>query len=213
MLCRKSSDGPSFAFESMGHSKGLGMKISKVAGNNLWSPLLALIAVTAMAAPPPSVPGAAAAVDVLKLQSVRLTFGENESGPNVVFVKPGQPIPDLYAHFRFSGTGTVAVRWEFVPPGDNYADGRALLPETQSRSDTSGDTGRRSVLDRGEILLPALGTYRLPGPNTRDIPRDTLGRSMIILRIESAESQGRSAKQSAIAIKGLQLYLQGPAGK
>lgn len=159
--------------------------------------------------PPPSVPGAAG-VEELKISSIKLTFGMDESAPNVKFVPQGTPIPEAIAHIRYSGTGTISGRWEWVPPGVTYVS-MARVPDAQSKTDPSVDSGRNVLLSSFEVLLPALGTYKLAGPEVAKIPRDVLGRGQIVLRLESAESFGELAKQRPIAINALTLHLQGPA--
>lgn len=189
---------------------------SKIAATCAKVGLAALLVASSLASgegprkiPPPSVPGAAG-VEELKISSIKLTFGLDESAPNVKFVPQGSPIPQAVAHIRYSGTGTISGRWEWVPPGVNYVS-MARVPDAQSKVDPSVDSARHVLIENFEILLPALGTYRLPGPDAAKIPRDVLGRGQMVLRLESAESFGEPAKQRPIAINALTLHLQGPA--
>lgn len=163
----------------------------------------------AVAATPPSAPGAAG-IEPIKIQSIQLSFGPADVGPNVKFVKPGTALPTFHAYFRYQGTGSVRGRWELALPGEPSPDARARVPEQQMTAEARAAVQRYQLLDTFNITLPALSTHRLPAPDAKKIPRDLVGKYHIVLVLEEVTSFGKNAPQSAIGIRPLQIHLLGP---
>jgi hypothetical protein len=177
----------------------------------LGATVVAATARGARAATPPSAPGSPG-LGVLRIESVNLTFGLQESGVSTATAQLGVALPAFRAIIRYTGTGTLSGRWEFAGPTDPITDERPLLPLSQMSSSERDALPQAQLLESFSVLLPPLvGNYSLSGPSLHADSLKIIGAYRILLRISDVTSSGRPVAQQRLPIKSLRLHLR--AGK
>jgi hypothetical protein len=135
------------------------------------------------------------------LLDVKLAF---ETGAPVLFMKPDQTPPALYAEIAYNGTGQLKGRWEVVLPGDEPPAARDLLTEATLPVEERGLQRRYTELSRFSVFLPPTGRYTLPGPEVSRLPRAIEGLHTVLLRIEASDDkEGDSNLDAAGAGSGV----------
>jgi hypothetical protein len=131
------------------------------------------------------------------LLDVKLAF---ETGTPVLFMKPDQTPPALYAEIAYNGTGQLKGRWEIVLPGDEPPAARDLLTEATLPVEERGLQRRYTELSRFSVFLPPTGRYTLPGPEVSRLPRSIEGLHMVLLRIEASDDKEGDSNLGAAGV-------------
>lgn len=122
----------------------------------------------------------------------------------ILFIKPGEALPQLSAQVFYNGTGRLKGRWEIVRPGEEVPSERDLLTEATLPVEERGTQRRYTELERFNIFLPPTGQYLLRGPDVSRIATTTEGVYLILLRIEASDDkEGDSNLGSAGAGAGI----------
>jgi hypothetical protein len=107
----------------------------------------------------------------------------------ILFIKPGDPVPDLSARIIYNGTGRLKGRWEIVYPGEEVPSERDLLTEATLPLEERGTQRRYTELSRFNVFLPPTGQYVLKGPAVDRIPTTTEGVYLLLLRLEVSDDK------------------------
>ena len=107
----------------------------------------------------------------------------------ILFIKPGEGLPQLSAQIFYNGTGRLKGRWEIVRPGEEVPSERDLLTEATLPVEERGTQRRYTELERFNIFLPPTGQYLLRGPDVSRIATTTEGVYLILLRIEASDDK------------------------
>ena len=107
----------------------------------------------------------------------------------ILFIKPGEGLPQLSAQIFYNGTGRLKGRWEIVRPGEEVPSERDLLTEATLPIEERGTQRRYTELERFNIFLPPTGQYLLRGPDVSRIATTTEGVYLILLRIEASDDK------------------------
>ncbi|HEX6574434.1 MAG TPA: hypothetical protein VF042_05635 [Gemmatimonadaceae bacterium] len=107
----------------------------------------------------------------------------------ILFIKPGETLPQLSARISYNGTGRLKGRWEIVYPGEEVPSERDLLTEATLPLEERGTQRRYAELGRFNVFLPPTGEYVLPGPDVSRIPSTTEGMYLVLLRIEASDDK------------------------
>ncbi|HKY98604.1 MAG TPA: hypothetical protein VJL35_12160 [Gemmatimonadaceae bacterium] len=107
----------------------------------------------------------------------------------ILFIKPGEGLPQLSAQIFYNGTGRLKGRWEIVRPGEEIPSERDLLTEATLPVEERGTQRRYTELERFNIFLPPTGQYLLRGPDVSRIATTTEGVYLILLRIEASDDK------------------------
>src|SRR4029078_10782667 len=102
----------------------------------------------------------------------------------ILFIKPGEAVPQLSARILYNGTGRLKGRWELVYPGEEVPSERDLLTEATLPLEERGTQRRYTEISRFNVFLPPTGQYVLPGPQVDRIPTTTEGMYLLLLRVE-----------------------------
>ena len=122
----------------------------------------------------------------------------------ILFIKPGEGLPQLSARIFYNGTGRLKGRWEIVRPGEEVPLERDLLTEATLPVEERGTQRRYTELERFNIFLPPTGQYLLRGPDVSRIATTTEGVYLILLRVEASDDkEGDSNLGSAGAGTGI----------
>lgn len=137
----------------------------------------------------------------LSFTDVRLAFA---SGPPLLQVAQGEPVPPLEAKITYTGTGRLVGRWELVQPGDDPPTEEDLLTEATLPLERRGTQRRYTQLARFNLFLPPEGSVTLPGPDPSRLPSLVDGVYSVLLRIEaSPDKEGDSDLGAAGAGTGV----------
>ena len=93
----------------------------------------------------------------------------------ILFIKPGEAVPQLSARILYNGTGRLKGRWELVYPGEEVPSERDLLTEATLPLEERGTQRRYTELSRFNVFLPPTGQYVLRGPDVDLITTTTEG--------------------------------------
>ncbi len=138
------------------------------------------------------------------LTDVQLGFGTSTgvsaSGqePQVLFVAPGQRLPQVRAEIKYTGTGRLRGRWELVRPGDPLPEPRDLLTEASLPIEERGTQKRYSQLGRFNIFLAPNGRVTLPGPDLSRVSTELAGGYLILLRVEASDDRENDSNLGAV---------------
>ena len=135
------------------------------------------------------------ATSPLSLVDVRLAFATEAP---VVTLEPGVTAPAWAADITYSGTGRLQGRWEVVRPGEEVPSEDDLLTEASLPMEQRGSQRRWTQLERFNVLLPAGGRVRLPGPDPSRLPRQVDGVYLVLLRVEASQDRDGQTDLSAV---------------
>ena len=107
----------------------------------------------------------------------------------ILFIKPGEAVPQLSARILYNGTGRLKGRWELVYPGEEVPSERDLLTEATLPLEERGTQRRYTEISRFNVFLPPTGQYVLPGPDVDRIPATTEGMYLLLLRVEATDDK------------------------
>jgi hypothetical protein len=130
--------------------------------------------------------GGNGAAVAFSITNVKLLWGV---GKPVLFVKPGEKLPQINAEITYTGTGRLKGRWELVKPGEELPAERDLLPDAQLPIEERSLQKRFVQLSRFNIYLAPGGKVVLPGPETWKIESHLDGLYLVLLRIEATDDQ------------------------
>ncbi|HEV8659576.1 MAG TPA: hypothetical protein VGS96_13250 [Thermoanaerobaculia bacterium] len=126
----------------------------------------------------------------LALTGVKLRFATDKE---VLSTPVGQPPPPLHAELTYTGTGRLIGRWEVVMPGEEPPSPQDLVPEASLPIEQRVAQRRYTQLERFNIFLSPLGTYRLEGPDVSKLPTAIEGLYQVLLRVEASDdSEGNT---------------------
>lgn len=110
----------------------------------------------------------------------------------VLFIRPGEPFPEVRALIKYNGTGRLKGRWEIVRPGEEPPDERDLLTEATLPVEQRGTQKRYTEIARFNHFLPPVGEFELPlkpaGGSGR-LPILAAGQYILLLRIEAVDDK------------------------
>ncbi|MDX2034587.1 MAG: hypothetical protein SF339_28185 [Blastocatellia bacterium] len=138
------------------------------------------------------------------LTDVQLGFGTSAgisaSGqePQILFIEPGQRLPQIRAEIKYTGTGRLRGRWELVRPGDPLPEPRDLLTEASLPVEERGTQQRYSQLGRFNLFLAPNGRFTLPGPDISRVPTQIAGGYLVLLRIEASDDRENDSNLGAV---------------
>lgn len=124
----------------------------------------------------------------LAFTDIRLAFQQGAGQQGIGFFARGQRLPPVAATLRYRGGGLMRARWEVVMPGDELPSPLDLTAEASLDAADRTRQRRYRVLDRIQVILPAVGRGVLPGPDPRLLPNDQYGQYLLLLRIEASDS-------------------------
>ena len=144
----------------------------------------------------------------LALVEARIAFDDDPRQSAVRIVERGQPLPPAHALLRYNGSGWLRGRWELVQPGDPEPGDDDRVSEATLPVEQRVRQRRWTLLQRFELLAPATGELRIPGPDPARLPPLPDGPYQLLLRLEAADD-----KESASAVGGgLNAVAGGAAG-
>jgi len=143
----------------------------------------------------------------LALLNVQMRFEGERGTASIVALPRDEAPPPFAATIQYNGAGTLKGRWEVVMPGDAEPAEDDLLTEATLPVERRPLQRRYTLIERFELFLPPTGTARVPGPDTRQLPRSADGAYKILLRIEASDDKegdsntggGRIARAGAVA--------------
>jgi hypothetical protein len=121
-------------------------------------------------------------------------------GEPVLFVRAGEPFPEITAEIRYNGTGRLKGRWEIVQPGEQLPDDRDLLTEATLPIELRGTQKRYTQVARFSHFLPPTGRFSLPLEVTGRLPLNADGQYLLILRIEAVDDKESDSNLAAIGV-------------
>lgn len=122
------------------------------------------------------------------------------NGEPVLFVRAGEPFPEIKAEIRYNGTGRLKGRWEIVQPGEQLPDDRDLLTEATLPIELRGTQKRYTQVARFSHFLPPAGRFTLPLEVSGGLPLNADGQYMLILRIEAVDDKESDSNLAAIGV-------------
>ncbi len=122
------------------------------------------------------------------------------NGEPVLFVRSGEPFPEIKAEIRYNGTGRLKGRWEIVQPGEELPQDRDLLTEATLPIEQRGTQRRYAQIARFNHFLPPAGTFTLALEVTGKMPLEADGQYLLVLRIEAVDDKESDSNLAAVGV-------------
>lgn len=121
-------------------------------------------------------------------------------GEPVLFVRSGEPFPEINAEIQYNGTGRLKGRWEIVQPGEELPADRDLLTEATLPIEQRGTQRRYTQIARFNHFLPPTGKFTLPLEVTGKVPLNADGQYMLLLRIEAVNDKESDSNLASVGV-------------
>lgn len=121
-------------------------------------------------------------------------------GEPVLFLRPGEKLPEIEARIQFNGTGRLKGRWEIVTPGEELPEERDLLTEATLPLEQRGTQKRYTRVAAFNHFLPPTGTFSLKLKTDARRILTAAGQYLLILRVEAVNDKESDSNLSAIGV-------------
>jgi hypothetical protein len=121
-------------------------------------------------------------------------------GEPILFVRSGEPFPEIRAEIQYNGTGRLKGRWEIVQPGEELPADRDLLTEATLPIEQRGTQRRYTQIARFNHFLPPTGKFTLPLEVTGKIPLNADGQYLLLLRIEAVNDKESDSNLASVGV-------------
>lgn len=118
----------------------------------------------------------------------------------ILFLKPGEPFPEIVAEIAYNGTGRLKGRWEIVQPGEEPPTERDLLTEASLPVEQRGTQKRYTQISRFNHFLPPVGKFQLKLENPERMPVLADGQYILLLKIEATDDKEADSNLTAVGV-------------
>lgn len=118
----------------------------------------------------------------------------------ILFLKAGEPFPEIVAEIQYNGTGRLKGRWEIVQPGEEIPTEQDLLTEATLPVEDRGTQKRYAQVARFNYFLPPVGKFQLKLENPERVPTLAEGQYILLLRIEATDDKESDSDLAAVGV-------------
>lgn len=118
----------------------------------------------------------------------------------ILFLRAGEPFPEIFAEIAYNGTGRLKGRWEIVQPGEAPPEERDLLTEATLPVEQRGTQKRYTQFSRFNHFLPPVGKFTLKLENPERMPILAEGQYILLLRIEATDDKESDSNLVAVGV-------------